>query len=93
MELPDAQGRIPLYVDKLSWYQISLIIFRFSQSAMNVSLWGKVKKAVVRINSFKKFVMYFTMALALISLKVKNTLGIGPGKITQSEELSKAAEY
>lgn len=93
VELPDAQGRIPLYMDKLSWYQISLIIFRFSQSAMNVSLWAKVKKAVRRINSFKKFMMYFIMGLALISLKVKNALGIGPGKITQSEELSKAAEY
>ena len=93
VELPDAQGRIPLYVDKLSWYQISLIIFRFSMSAMNVSLWDKVKKAVRRINSFAKFKMYFIMGLALISLKVKNVLGIGPGKITQSEELSKAAEY
>ncbi len=75
VELPEAQGNIPLYIDKLTWYQISTIIFRFSQSAMQVSLWSKVKKALKRINSVGKFKQYFIMGLALISLKLKKLFG------------------
>jgi radical SAM superfamily enzyme YgiQ (UPF0313 family) len=71
IELPEAQGRIPLYMDKLTWFQISTIIFRFSQSALQVSLWSKVKKALGRINSFKTFRQYFVMGLALVNLKVQ----------------------
>ncbi len=90
IELPEAQGRIPLYMDKLTWYQISTIIFRFSQSAMKVSLWSKVTKAVKRINSFRRFVQYFIMGLALISLKIKNLVG---GKKKAEDGMAKAAEY
>ncbi len=93
LELPEAQGRIPLYLDNLSWYQISTIIFRFSQSAMKVSLFAKMKKAAKRINSFKKFRQYFVMGLAFLNLKIKNAMGIGAGKIRDSEDLSKSADY
>jgi len=70
VELPEAQGNIPLYMDKLSWFQLSTIIFRFSQSALKVSLWSKVKKAVKRINSWRRFKQYFVMGLALVKLKL-----------------------
>jgi len=94
VELPDAQGRIPLYLDKLTWFQISTIIFRFSQSAMQVSLWSKVKKGVRRINSVKKFRMYFIMGLALINLKVRSALGMsGASKVRPDEKLGKAADF
>jgi hypothetical protein len=88
VELPEAQGRIPLYMDKLSWYQISLIIFRFSRSAMQVSLWAKVKKAARRINSPRKFVQYFIMGLAFLRLKFD-----GAEKIRDDEKKAKAAEF
>lgn len=90
VELPEAQGRIPLYMDKLTWYQLSTIIFRFSQSALKVSLWSKVKKAVKRINSWRRFKQYFIMGLALISLKVKNLFS---GKKKTEDGMAKAAEY
>ncbi|MDH5678144.1 MAG: B12-binding domain-containing radical SAM protein [Nitrospinota bacterium] len=77
MELPEAQGRVPLYMDKLTWFQLSTIIFRFSQSALKVSLWSKVKKAAARIDSFGKFAQYFVMGLALVNLKLKKALGGG----------------
>ncbi len=70
LELPEAQGRVPLYMDKLTWFQISTIIFRLSESALKVSLSSKILKAVKRINSFKKFWQYFVMGLALVKLKV-----------------------
>ncbi len=70
MELPEAQGNIPLYMDKLTWFQLSTIIFRFSQSALKVSLLSKVKKAVKRINSWRRFKQYFVMGLALVKLKL-----------------------
>lgn len=74
LELPEAQGRVPLYMDKLTWFQLSTIIFRFSQSAMKVSLWSKVKKAAKRINSWRTFRQYFIMGLALVKLKVTRLL-------------------
>ncbi len=70
LELPEAQGRVPLYMDKLTWFQISTIIFRFSESALEVSLWSKIMKAARRINSFKRFWQYFIMGLALMKLKM-----------------------
>lgn len=70
VELPEAQGHIPLYMDKLTWFQLSTIIFRFSQSALKVSLWSKVKKAARRITSWRRFKQYFIMGLALVKLKM-----------------------
>ncbi|MDH4183534.1 MAG: radical SAM protein, partial [Nitrospinota bacterium] len=78
LELPEAQGRVPLYLDKLTWFQISTIIFRFSQSALKVSLWSKVKKAAMRIDSWRKARQYFIMGLALINLKIRKALSITP---------------
>ena len=75
VELPEAQGHVPLYMDKLTWFELSTIIFRFSQSAMQVSLWSKVKKAVGRINSFRKLWQYVVMGLALVNLKIRNFVG------------------
>lgn len=74
IELPEAQGRIPLYMDKLTWFQLSTIIFRFSQSAMKVSLWSKMKKAVKRINSWRRFKQYFVMGLAFLNIKTRGFL-------------------
>ncbi|VAX24949.1 hypothetical protein MNBD_NITROSPINAE04-892, partial [hydrothermal vent metagenome] len=75
LELPEAQGRVPLYMDKLTWFQISTIIFRFSESALKVSLFSKIMKAVKRINSLKMFWQYFVMGLALVKLKVGRMFG------------------
>jgi len=91
VELPEAQGRIPLYMDKLSWFQISTIIFRFSQSAMKVSLWSKIMKAVKRINSFRRFRQYFVMGLALMKLKFDNF--IGGRKKENDDSMAKPADY
>ncbi|MBF0169867.1 MAG: B12-binding domain-containing radical SAM protein [Nitrospinae bacterium] len=88
VELPEAQGRIPLYMDKLTWFQISTIIFRFSQSAMKVSLWSKVTKAARRINSWRRFVQYFVMGLALIKLKLERGKRSGA-----DEKMAKKAEF
>lgn len=74
IELPEAQGRIPLYMDKLTWFQLSTIIFRFSQSAMKVSLWSKMKKAVKRVNSWRRFKQYFVMGLAFLNIKIRGML-------------------
>jgi radical SAM superfamily enzyme YgiQ (UPF0313 family) len=76
LELPEAQGRVPLYMDKLTWFQLSTIIFRFSQSALKAPLWSKVKKAALRIDSWRKFRQYFVMGLALTSLKLKKAFGM-----------------
>ncbi|MBI5816395.1 MAG: B12-binding domain-containing radical SAM protein [Nitrospinae bacterium] len=81
VELPEAQGRIPLYMDKLTWYQLSLIIFRFSQSALKVSLWAKVQKAAKRINSWRRFRQYFIMGLAFLSIKIRNALSPAPAHV------------
>ena len=54
--LPQAQGDVPLYVDKLTWRQISELVFRWSFSANpNKGLIRKAPEAFKHIRSFADF--------------------------------------
>ncbi len=51
--LPQAQGDVPLYIDKLTWRQISELVFRWSFSANpNKGLLRKAPQALKHIRSF-----------------------------------------
>jgi anaerobic magnesium-protoporphyrin IX monomethyl ester cyclase len=50
--LPMAQGDVPLFVDKLTWSQISELVLRWSFSARRTSILRKIPQALKHIRSF-----------------------------------------
>lgn len=75
LELPEAQGRIPLYKDKLSWYQISRLIFQFNEAAKKVPLHTKIAKIFRNPRALRNCAIYATMAVAYVITKLENLLG------------------
>jgi len=69
--LPTAQGDVPLFLDKLTWAQVSELLFRWSFSGGNVSIARKVPRVISNIRSFGDIKRYITMALVYLKLKTK----------------------
>jgi hypothetical protein len=69
--LPTAQGDVPLFLDKLSWSQISELLFRWSFSGGRISLARKVPRVLANIRSVGDIKRYGTMALIYAKLKLK----------------------
>ena len=69
--LPMAQGDVPLFVDKLTWSQVSELVFRWSFSARKTSVLRKVPKALKHIHSFGDVRRYAIMAWVYARLKVR----------------------
>ena len=68
--LPAAQGDVPLFIDQLNWWQISELLFRWSdfrQKKYNVL--NKIPKALKSIHSFDDFKRYFIMFLVYMKVK------------------------
>ncbi len=70
--LPAAQGHVPLYVDKLTWWQISELLIRFSFANNKISLKKKVIKVLRNIYTFADFKRYFILFLVYTKYKFKN---------------------
>lgn len=68
--LPMAQGDVPLFVDKLTWSQISELVFRWSFTARRTSVWRKIPKALKHIHSWGDVRRYFIMAWVFVRLKL-----------------------
>ncbi|MGQ9471961.1 MAG: B12-binding domain-containing radical SAM protein [Candidatus Aminicenantales bacterium] len=68
--LPTAQGDVPLFVDRLTWAQISELLFRWSMSGGRISLWRKIPRVVKNIRSWEDVKRYVIMALVFIRLKL-----------------------
>ncbi len=73
--LPTAQGDVPLFLDKMSWAQISELLFRWSMSGGNVSLLRKAPRALRHIRSFGELRRYAIMAFVLVKLKARKLFG------------------
>jgi len=69
--LPMAQGDVPLFVDKLTWSQVSELVFRWSFSARKTSVLRKIPKALKHIHSFGDVRRYAVMAWVYARLKVR----------------------
>ncbi|MCX7974918.1 MAG: B12-binding domain-containing radical SAM protein [Candidatus Aminicenantes bacterium] len=70
--LPTAQGDVPLYVDQLTWAQISELLFRWSMSGGRISLWRKAINSFKNIRCFADFKRYVIMALVFLRLKLRS---------------------
>lgn len=67
--LPTAQGDVPLFKHKLSWAQISELLFRWSFTEKKYSLFKKIPSALSNIRSWRDIWRYFTMAVVYLKLK------------------------
>jgi radical SAM superfamily enzyme YgiQ (UPF0313 family) len=74
--LPAAQGHVPLYIDRLTWTQISQIIFRFAGGGGNkkVSLIRKIPSVLKSIYSFGDLRRYIIMFLVFAKFKLQKVL-------------------
>lgn len=71
--LPAAQGEVPLFIDKLSWQQISQLLFAWSQYK-EYSILSKIPKVLKSIRSYQDFKRYFIMGIEY--LRRKNIKGV-----------------
>jgi anaerobic magnesium-protoporphyrin IX monomethyl ester cyclase len=69
--LPTAQGDVPLYKDRLTWSQISELIFRWSLSRGKISVARKIPRVIANIRSWRDLVRYSVMAWVYLKLKAK----------------------
>lgn len=69
--LPTAQGDVPLFLDKLSWAQVSELLFRWSFSGGRISIARKIPRVVVNIRSFADIERYAIMTWVYLKLKIK----------------------
>jgi hypothetical protein len=68
--LPAAQGDVPLFIDKLSWAQVSELVFRWSLSGGRVSIFRKIPRILTNIRSFGDIKRYAIMAFVYFRLKL-----------------------
>ena len=71
--LPMAQGDVPLFVDKLTWSQISELVLRWSFSAGRTSILRKIPQALRHIRSFGDLRRNLVMGGVYLKLKVGTT--------------------
>ena len=72
--LPAAQGHAPLYVDKLTWWQISELMFRFAGVKKKFSILRKIPTAFKNIHSFADLQRYTILFLVFMKHKFKKLL-------------------
>ena len=75
--LPTAQGDVPLFLDKLTWAQISELLFRWSFSGGNVSIARKIPRVLSTIRSWSDIKRYAIMAFVFLKLRLKKLTGKG----------------
>lgn len=69
--LPTAQGDVPLFVDRLSWAQISELVFRWSFSSGKTEILRKIPQIISKIRSLGDVYRYAVMAGVYLKLKLK----------------------
>jgi len=81
--LPLAQGDVPLYIDKLSWRQVSELVLRWSLSAKKTSMLKKAPQALRHVRSFGDLKRLIVMGLVYFRIKwghVPNSRGEHGGR-------------
>ncbi len=69
--LPAAQGDVPLFIDKLTWAQISELVFRWSLSGGQASIFRKIPRIITNIRSLGDIKRYTIMAFVYFRLKLR----------------------
>lgn len=69
--LPAAQGDVPLFMDKLSWSQVSELLFRWSLGGGRISIARKIPRILKNIRSFGDIKRYTVMARVFLRLRLR----------------------
>jgi len=72
--LPSGQGYVPLFKDRLTWFQIAELVMKWSSSKKKIVSGSKLKTAVKNISSFKDMTVYFAFFVEYIKHKLKKLL-------------------
>lgn len=72
--LPTAQGDVPLFLDKLSWAQISELVFRWSFTSGKSEILRKIPQIIAKIRSFGDIKRYAIMGLVFLRLKISRIM-------------------
>ena len=75
--LPMAQGDVPLFLDKLTWAQVSELLFRWSFSGGRISIVRKIPHVISNIRSWGDLKRYAVMAFVFLKLRLKKLMGKG----------------
>jgi len=78
--LPMAQGDVPLFVDRLTWPQISELVFRWSFSVGRASVLRKVPQVLKHIRSWGDVRRYLAMGWVYLRLKAAKLFRPGAQK-------------
>ena len=69
--LPAAQGLVPLFKDRLNWWQIADLVMRWSSASKKKINFSKIKQAVTSLLSVKNIFINFIFFITLLKYKVK----------------------
>lgn len=69
--LPAAQGHAPLYIDQLTWRQISELMFRFAGTKKKLSFLNKIPAVLRNIHSFGDVQRYAVLFLVFAKYALK----------------------
>ena len=70
--LPAAQGYVPLFKDKLSWFQIADLVLRWSAGRKKVLSGSKFKAVLKGINSVRDIYVNFVFFLTMLKFKIRS---------------------
>ena len=75
--LPAAQGDVPLFIDRLTWAQISELLFRWSFSRKDIPIARKIPRVLSKIRSWGDIKRTAVMALVFLRLRLRRLIGKG----------------
>lgn len=73
--LPAALGHVPVFKDKLTWSQISELIFRWAEAKGGIGYIRKIPDVIKNIGSFSDLIRYTTMFFVFVKIKIKKLVG------------------
>ncbi len=70
--LPSAQGNVPIFQDKLTWDQISGLLFQWAE-LQNYPIWRHIPKVIRSVKSFDDFKRYVIMGKNFLKRKLSSS--------------------
>ena len=70
--LPAAQGMVPLFKDKLNWWQIADLVMSWSSTSEKKISKSKIRNSIVNLKSVKELLINFIFFIVLLKYRVKN---------------------
>jgi radical SAM superfamily enzyme YgiQ (UPF0313 family) len=70
-QLPAAQGFVPLFKDRLNWFQIASLVMSWSGEKRKLITLGKIKEALRSITSLKSLGIYFVFFLTAVGRRLR----------------------